>query len=755
MKHVLQWVHAYVSGGQPEVTEAQKLASGRKVSIAEGFVQTIGIGMGGIYLPNFVLTAFLLEIMHASHALIGVATASQFFVGLLQPIANLFVHKTKHRRILAAITGLLGRLLFAGAIFYGMVTSGPGAEAVLMMVLLVGAFSMSFSSSTWATWMADLVPEAIRGRYFALRNSVSSTAGIIAVLIGGWLLKTFPGHPGFVAVYTIAAITASIGFVLVLVQYEPPAPEHAPGSMLSSYREILKDRNFMAFVRMVLYFNLAIVVASPFFTVHFLEVLQVPIDVLAYFTAGAAVTGILGNLFFGKLSEILGNRFIIRFSLLLLMIPTGLMLFIPTVNPLPWVAAIVLMQTFFMAGWNLAIFNTSLSISPRGKRALYIGLYNSLNALSAVFAPVLGGFLIDLYKSNHVPLPVLGFVFPPTDIVFALSLVLLLIGLLAFPFYQEGNRHEDYSLRDVVFRTNFPEILYKLFMSTFLPRITSRHRLTEDIADLRSPAAAIPLERLLGDLDPEVRLSALDGLGKTGSGDALKALLDYHPKAGVLESIELLKAFKGFADDPRVKELLLEEARSPYLQRRLRALRSLGPAATDPQVSALSVEKLRSCLTEQNVMEEEEYLDWVELCVQAQEWLSLELSLPRYEALSPAGRLVLLYQWSHLLGMRDAFYRYLSYDTPDDRASVLDEARAAAVSTLARNRHVGEAKHTLRSQARNHPEIAFLRSHETALFRALQPWNASVHHLIRYFLEGDRTETEEVFVLLAVQKLVE
>jgi MFS family permease len=738
------------------VTDAQKLASGRKVSIAEGFIQTIGIGMGGIYVPNFVLTAFLLEVMHASHALIGVATASQFFVGLLQPIANLFVHRTKHRRVLAAITGLAGRLLFILAIFYGMINSGPGAEVVFIIVLLLGAFSMSFSSSTWATWMADLVPENIRGRYFAARNSVSQVAGIIAVLIGGWLLKGFPGHPGFIAVYTVGIITACVGFVLVMIQYEPPAPEHAPGSVLSSYKEILKDRNFMAFVRMVMFFNLAIVVASPFFAVHFIEVLQVPIDVLAYFTAGAAVTGILGNLFFGKLSEILGNRFIIRFSLLLLMIPTGLMLFIPQDNALPWVAAVILTQTFFMAGWNLAIFNTSLSISPRNKRALYIGMYNSMNSLSAVLAPVLGGFLIDLYKTHHVPVPVVGLVFPPTVVVFALSLVLLLIGLLVFPFYQEGNRHEDYSLRDVVFRTNFPEILYKLFMSTFLPRITSRHRLTEDIADLRSPAAAIPLERLLGDLDPEVRLSALDGLGKTGSGDALKALLDYHPRAGVLEGLEVLKAFKGFAEDSRVQAVLLEEARSPYLQRRLRAIRSLEPAAKATDVSALAIAQLRSCLVPQgDPMDEEEYLGWVELGVQGREWAALELSLPRYGVLSPPGRRVLLYLWSHLLGVRDEFYRYLSYDTADDRASVVDEARAAAVTALSRNRHVGEDRHALRRQAKSHPETAFLRSHEKALFHALQPWNASVQSLIAFFLHHQETEDEEVFLLFAVQKLVE
>ena len=751
------------SGKSAENTaEKRKMAAGRNTSVLEGFIQTIGINMGGIYLPNFILTAFLLEIMHASHALIGLTTSVQFFVGLLQPLANIFVHKVRLRNLVTALSGGVSRLLFVGAIFYGMTTSGPGAETVFMVILLVGAFSMSISSSTWSTWMAELVPEQIRGRYFALRNSVSSVAGIFAVLIGGWLLKTFPGTDGFTVVYIIAAATALTGTVLLFTQYNPPVAESPHTSMLASYKQIFKDRNFMAFVRMVLFFNLALVVASPFFTVHFIEVLKVPIDVLGYFTAAAAVTAILGNLFFGKMSDILGNRFIIRFSLLLMIIPTVLMLFLPAQNPLPMVAAIILMQSFFMAGWNLATFNTSLSISPRGQRALYIGVYNSLNSLSAVFAPVLGGFLIDLYKNNHVP--VFGLSFPPTVVVFALSAILLLLGLLAFPFYREANRNEDYSLRDVVFRMNFPEILYKLFVSTFMPRITSRHRLTEDIAELRSPAAVVPLGRLLNDMDPEVRMSALEGLGKTGADGAVEALLDYEPRAGVLEKIEILKAFKSFASEPRVKAILLEVAAGPYLVRRLRALRSLGPIAGDPEVVTLVLDRLRTAAppvpgSPAYEFEEEEYLAWVDLGVQAQKWETLDLSLPFYPALSqPDGRRGLLFHWSILLSFRDDFYRYLSYDNLDDRTAVLDESRVSSMETLAKNKAVSEIRFTLKqeSKAFGNDAMGFFQANEKALFRALTPGTASVQTLMRYFLHHPlRSEEEEVFFLLAVRRLTD
>src|SRR5579872_3012939 len=99
--------------------EQKRLASGRTVSLVEGFVQTIGINIGGIFIPNFILTAFLLNVMHASSLLIGFATSVLFFVNLMQPFSNIIARKVKSRKILVAITSFMGRGLFISAIFFG------------------------------------------------------------------------------------------------------------------------------------------------------------------------------------------------------------------------------------------------------------------------------------------------------------------------------------------------------------------------------------------------------------------------------------------------------------------------------------------------------------------------------------------------------------------------------------------------------------------------------------------------------------
>ncbi len=750
------------------MSEHQRKAAGRRTSIVEGFIQTIGINMGGVYVPNFILTAFLLNIMHASNVLIGFATATQFFVGLLQPLANLIVPKLKHRRLMVSICGMASRFLFIGAIFLGMYWSGPGAEATFMVVLFIGALTMSFAASGWSTWMADIVSETARGSYFALRNSICSIAGILAVLLGGWLANHFDGSTGFAFIYLICAATALLGGILLIFQYEPPQVVSTGTSQLASYQIIFKDRNFMSFVRTVIFFNLALVIAGPFFTVHFLQELHVPLETMAVLTALAAVTGILGNFFFGKLSDILGNRFIMRMSMFAMIIPTVMMLFIPATNNLPFVAAIILFQSLVMAGWNLAAFNTSLCISPRGERALYIGVYNSLNSVSAILAPLIGGVLIDLFKNNQIPS--FGLHFAPTIPVFVVSALLLLLGLLTFPMYREGSRNEDYSLRDVVLRLDFPEIIYKLFMSTFIPRISRRHKLVEDIVELRSPAAVVPLERLLRDMDPAIRLRALEGLGRTGAAEALEILLKFFPLAGVLERVEVMKSFGYFTADQRVRGILIAETASPFPTLRIRALVSLAEAARDPAVHGLVTDRLRreaglsndpqpSPANSPTELVEEEYLAYLDLACRARDPEAITWSLARYQRVSDTlSKTRYVYAWAQITRCQESVYRYLSSENEEDQQAILEENRSAIMEILARHPDLREAHPFLRREANEHrfDTQGYLTSIEKALRSLLTASPPAIPGIIFHFLnQGDRSRLEETFMLMSIRALIE
>jgi len=744
---------------KPSLQEAKNLQSGRRMSHLEGFIQTIGINMGGIFVPNFILTAVLLNIMHASNTLIGFTTSAQFFIGLLQPLASIFMPREKSRRLVVALSSLLGRGLFVASIFMGMFFSGPGAESVFMFVLLIAAFSMSFSSMGWSTWMADLVPDSIRGRYFALRNSIAALAGIAAPLLGGWILKTYSGADysgllGYIIIYSIAGATALIGFFLLLFQYDPPSKEYNQESLLSGWKEILKDKNFMAFIRMVMFFNLAINIASPFYSVHYLDVLHIPIDTLAWLTSLAAVTGILGNFFFGKLSEILGNRLIIRLNLVAAIIPAAVLPFIPVQHKLLGAGATILFQSFVTAGWNLAVFNSSISLSPQGRRSLYIGIYSALNSISAILAPLIGGWLMDLYKSH--PVPVFGHTFPATYIVFILSALLLALGLLGFPRYKEDQKHQDYSLKDVLFRLDFVSVIYHLFLSTFLPRINERQKIAEEIADIKSPAAVKPLERLLKDMDPEIRLAALEGLGKTRAENALDILLDYYPKAGSLEKEELLRALESFCLNSQARSILITELGSPYPIMRLRALHSLQGAAALDDVRTLC-EKMLVAAKDSKNLSEEEYLAYLDLAMKAGLLNVLEPSFKRFCKASQRGKSLYLYTWSQIFSLRKEFYYFVSLDQKEDQEKKQEELRISSCQQLVKHPALKEGRIILERRFKEYrPQaLVFFNKNRPALEQALSQNPREFYAFLSHFLDLETLSLEEeVFVLLIIRQLL-
>lgn len=647
-----------------EIREKKNCARGRQVSYLEGFIQTIGINIGGVFIPNFILVAFLINEMHASHVLIGFLNSLQFIVGFLQPISNIVVHKLKHRRTLVALSSYGGRALFAGAIFLGMFVHNSSTQVLFVGILIIAAISMSFSSSAWSTWMADIVPENIRGRYFSIRNSICGAAGILAVLMGGLLLKYFPGKTGFISIYSIAFITATIGTVLLLIQYEPEAKEKIEGSLLDNYKNIFKDKNFLSFVWMVVFSNFSLNIAGPFYNVHYLDFFKMPYDTLAILAAIAAVTSILGFVFFGKLSDIIGNRVLLRLCLMLLMAPPAIMIFAPAHGFLPFVTVTILLQAFILSGWNLCIFNTSLSISPRAQRSLYLGVFTAMNATSAIISPILGGFLIDHFKEK--PLHVFGLTPYPTLIVFAISAVLLLIGLIIYPYFREKEEAQEYSMRDIILRFDFPNVLYRLFLSSFIPHIPSRTRLAMHIGETKSPVAVIPLEKLLYDMDYEVRRSAIEGLEKIGSNEALETLIEYYEDANLLEKKEIIRALRSY-NHPEAIKILVKCLDEKETLLKAEAIHSLS-YIIDPDIRLLALKRF------EDEKDPDLFILYLELLAQYHQLDILPLTLKRYARIRNYKRKnYILYCLSILFDVRKEFYHFMSYETADEQEAHLEE----------------------------------------------------------------------------------
>jgi len=119
----------------------------------------------------------------------GILAALPFVANLAQLAATVVIERTGLRKFQFLQCAILHRLLWLGIAAIPLVLPLPSAPAVWTMLGLfaVSSFLASFGAPAWWSWMGDLIPRRIRGRYLATRALVS-TAVRLPVVIGLALL---------------------------------------------------------------------------------------------------------------------------------------------------------------------------------------------------------------------------------------------------------------------------------------------------------------------------------------------------------------------------------------------------------------------------------------------------------------------------------------------------------------------------------------------------------------------------------------
>ncbi len=644
--------------------EKKKCEEARIVSAIEGFIQTIGINIGGLFLPSFVTTSLLLYFLKAPLWLIGFINSLLYLVNVLQPISSALTRNISKRKPIVISTSFVGRSLFILSMFLLLgIPFKSISLSLIIFILIIASFSMSFAGTGWSTWMADIVPEEKRGGYFAFRNSLSNVAGIIAVLLAGYILKNSSDKNAFVNVYLIALLAVILGTITLFFQYEPKKNEIYNEPFFVSYKNIFKDTNFLKFVGMVSFFNFALLLSNPFFNVYYLDYLKISPSFLSYFTAAGIIFGIFGYLFFGKLSEIGGNKFIIKICLFSLIFPPIIVNFLHRENII-LLGLIIFIQNFFSAGWVLGTFNTSLSISPLKNRSLYIAVFNSINSFFAIIAPVIGGFLTDLYGK---PLFfIFGKEFYSTIFVFFTTSVLILIGLLLFPDYIESEKSiGEFSIRDVILRPDFATVIYRIFVSSFIPRIPSRVKLAENIGETKSSIGVVPLSKLLYDMDHEVRIAAIRNLGKISTFQAASVLMKYYKNASYLEKKEILSAFANYNFDECRNFLLKIAENTPHKTLKMESLHSLA-FMINIDVKKMALEKIK---IEEDI---NLFLVYLEILARGKVLESIPVILKRYSKIKDENiKNEILFYLSILFDVKKMFYNFASIEDEDEKEKLL------------------------------------------------------------------------------------
>ncbi len=379
-------------GHEPEDHDGARLET-KKVPVAlrafwaDGFFAAAQDAFILAYLP------LLASSLGASAIQIGLLSASQSFGAMLAlyPGALAARRATSRRWIVVFYAGILGRLLLLASALVVAVASGQTALYLVTLLFAVRAFLSNFTVPAWTSLAADIIPDALRAKYFASRNFAIQMALLAITPLGGLVLDWwgFPG--GYVVALSVSfalGMCATIAYALIP---EPPRRE-TPTTAPLRPGHMLRRPRFRTFMIATFALHFATMIAGPFFNVYLKEQLGASNFEVGWLTTSSAVSALFGQLVFGETMARRGSLWLTRMSLVVLPTLPIMWVFITE----PWmVLAPNIIGGMMWAAFNLANFQGLLEVTPDEEREQYVALFHISVFFALFVSPFIGGVIID------------------------------------------------------------------------------------------------------------------------------------------------------------------------------------------------------------------------------------------------------------------------------------------------------------------------------------------------------------------------
>jgi MFS family permease len=394
----------------PENSITYQIRQGLKNSIYDGaFAQIMIVLTSGIFLTGFALT------LGANEFHIGVLAAIPLMAQLTQLGTSFLIEQRGARKktllVLATLSRYSWLMLFAVLLLHDPKTHPLGIW-ILVGVCIISYVSGSAGAVAWLSWMADLVPEKIRGRYFAQRNRILALVGVVVTLVAGYYLDLWkiPGKDlevyGFLSLFLLAVVCGEISLrflrrIPALETEKPPVPRMDFWRLV---RLPFRDSNFVKLALFSMAWSFSVSLAAPFFAVYMLMDLKMSYALLALVHIVNELASILALPLWGKLSDRFGSKPVLSLTTLAAAFLPILWLFTVSRH---FVLIIVILQLYggiFWSGLNLNSNNILLKLSPKEHNSAYLAAFAAVTGLATAVAPLLGGVLAVQLRDTRLSL---------------------------------------------------------------------------------------------------------------------------------------------------------------------------------------------------------------------------------------------------------------------------------------------------------------------------------------------------------------
>jgi MFS family permease len=345
-----------------------------------------------------VLTAWALY-LELSPLLIGLLGALPFSAQLVHLPASWVTRRFGARKVALWTIGVARQSVLVLALLPVLPLPLTRKQQVFLACAFVSAALNVMGNNAWTSWMGDLVPGRVRGRYFGQRNALCALAATCASLGAGVALDAGRNHgDAGLSLCLLTLVSCAVGAVTTVLlarQHQPDdahPPEAAPLRVAMAPLRDGRARNLLAFQ---VAWSAAGGIAAAFYPLHMIGNLRMGFARMAVYTAAVAAFRMLSAPLWGHLLDRGGERRVLAISAFALSLSPVLWIFAADGRlwPLALDAAISGGAT---AGLSLATFSLPLALSQPATRSFYVGALAAAGGLAAGCGSAAGGAVVRL-----------------------------------------------------------------------------------------------------------------------------------------------------------------------------------------------------------------------------------------------------------------------------------------------------------------------------------------------------------------------
>ncbi|MDD5704555.1 MAG: MFS transporter [Kiritimatiellae bacterium] len=524
------------------------LRRGLRISITAS-----SLGMMWLAVALSMPFVMLLEALGASGVLLGISTTVRQIAIVGQIPGSLLMEWLPRRKLAWAILACIHRaLLLAPAWLAWRHPQAPYTIKLIIAAVSASAVIESLGAPAWHSWMADLVPESWRGRFWGKRQAITNMAFMLALGFSGWLLDRYPtgngaNLNGFALLLTIASVFGVADILLHACVPEPAREPALPGRhWLARIVLPLRHPSFRNLAIAIGIWLFASTMAGAFNAVYLKRVFHVSYTGLSAMTICGAISIIVASIFTGYLIERIGAR---TFAVIMMCVaplfstgwffvtarPIGLTIpfygEIQTSQALLLTCAIALAASGMFGAVSVCHLSLLGALAPKRERTLAMAVHLCLVGLLTAGGPLIGGLIVDAFTRNPSSLMLMG----GTRFNYIHMLHLLyavIVWTLAVPFMMRVRaRRDPLNIAEAfgrVILVNPLRFASGLYHAQVLGAAAPRKRRRRAAEALGAAGAEIAITDLIARLDDpvaDVREAAAMALGRIGGQEAHAALL--------------------------------------------------------------------------------------------------------------------------------------------------------------------------------------------------------------------------------------